>query len=53
MRDRLRFTLEEIEDWKHLYHLDDSDVQNQNDGQYGDEMEDVVMSTREDEDDSK
>ncbi|KAF3273213.1 hypothetical protein TWF970_009249 [Orbilia oligospora] len=54
MRDRLRFTLEEIEDWKHLYNLDDSDIQNQNDGQEdGGEMEDVVMSTREDDDDSK
>ncbi|EWC48301.1 hypothetical protein DRE_02405 [Drechslerella stenobrocha 248] len=50
MRDRLRFTLEEIEDWKHLYHLDDSDVQNQNGGLYGGEMEDVAMSTREEED---
>ncbi|KAF3920515.1 hypothetical protein ABW20_dc0108393 [Dactylellina cionopaga] len=56
MRDRLRFTLEEIEDWKHLYHIDDSDIQTQNEGQDGldgGEMEDVVMSTREDDDDSK
>ncbi|EPS41087.1 hypothetical protein H072_5013 [Dactylellina haptotyla CBS 200.50] len=56
MRDRLRFTLEEIEDWKHLYHIDDADVQNQNEGQDGvdsGEMEDVLMSTREEDDDSK
>ncbi|KAK6349816.1 hypothetical protein TWF696_006088 [Orbilia brochopaga] len=56
MRDKLRFTLEEIEDWKHLYHLDDSELQTPTEtqeGQDGGEMEDVVMSNVKEEDEPK
>jgi len=51
MRDRLRFTLEEIEDWKHLYHIDESDTnmqQNGSDARESAEQEDVVMTKEED-----
>lgn len=46
MRDRLRFTLEEIEDWKHLYHVEEDQNQD-NDAHDGvDSGGDIVMSAK-------
>lgn len=40
MRDKLRFTLEEIEDWKHISHAEDGNDSSQrgNSGGQGEEM---------------
>ena len=42
MRDRLRFTLEEIEDWKHLYQQGDTDVSMKQDREEGKEARQII-----------